>query len=132
MRYDARMNLRSRTIPSFGTRRGSSMKKTLMCATAAAAFASAGMVAQAEEGWYGRADATYAFDGRLDHDPVTQDVIGSMGGNSDVEEAWGGDLGLGYGLDNGFRIEGVLGYSSGERFFRRQRRLARCSLKSTR
>ncbi|WP_340693916.1 outer membrane beta-barrel protein, partial [Hyphomonas sp.] len=90
------------------------MKKALMCATAAAAFASAGMVAQAEEGWYGRADATYAFDGRLDHDPVTQDVVGSMGGSSDLEESWGGDIGLGYGFDNGFRIEGVLGYSAGD------------------
>ncbi|MEH6411066.1 MAG: outer membrane beta-barrel protein, partial [Hyphomonas sp.] len=90
------------------------MKKTLMCATAAAAFASAGMVAQAEEGWYGRADAQYSFDGKLDHDPVDQDVIGTMGSSSDIDDTWGGDIGLGYGFDNGIRLEGVLGYNSGD------------------
>merc|ERR1712232_371789 len=52
-------------------------KKTLMCATAAAAFASAGFVAHADE-------------------------------------AIGFDLGLGYGFDNGFRLEGVGGYADSE------------------
>ena len=44
------------------------MKKTLMCATAAAALAGTGLVAQAEDGWYGRADIGFVMDGRLDHD----------------------------------------------------------------
>ena len=90
------------------------MKKTLMCATAAAAFASAGFVAHAEDGWYARADATYGFDGKLDHDPAEQDVIGTMGSVSDTDESIGFDLGLGYGFNNGFRLEGVAGYSDDE------------------
>ena len=32
------------------------MKKTLMCATAVTALAGSSLVAQAEDGWYGRAD----------------------------------------------------------------------------
>ncbi|MEP6274755.1 outer membrane beta-barrel protein, partial [Hyphomonas sp.] len=87
------------------------MKKTLMCATAAAAFASAGFVAHAEDGWYARADATYGFDGKLDHDPAEQDVNATMGGMSDADESLGFGLGLGYGFDNGFRLEGAAGYS---------------------
>jgi outer membrane protein OmpA-like peptidoglycan-associated protein len=90
------------------------MKKTLMCATAAAAFASAGFVAHAEDGWYARADATFGFDGKLDHDPAEQDVIGTMGSESDPDDMIGFDLGLGYGFDNGFRIEGVGAYGDAE------------------
>ncbi|HAW54150.1 MAG TPA: cell envelope biogenesis protein OmpA, partial [Hyphomonas sp.] len=81
-----------------------------MCATAAAAFASAGFVAHAEDGWYARADATYGFSGQFDHDPADRDVVGTMGGTSDADETIGFDLGLGYGFDNGFRLEGVGGY----------------------
>ncbi|MEO1188907.1 MAG: hypothetical protein AAFW60_07535 [Pseudomonadota bacterium] len=44
------------------------MKKTLMCATAAAALAGTGFVAQAEDGWYGRADIGQVFQIVLDHD----------------------------------------------------------------
>ncbi|MBR9835796.1 MAG: porin family protein, partial [Alphaproteobacteria bacterium] len=89
------------------------MKKTLLCATAVAAFASAGLVAQAEEGWYGRADVGYVFSGKLDHDPE-RDVLHTMGGDSDSDEMWLGDLGLGYGFDNGFRLEGVVDYRTGD------------------
>ncbi|RAN31024.1 hypothetical protein HY3_05345, partial [Hyphomonas pacifica] len=84
-----------------------------MCATAAAAFASAGFVAHAEDGWYSRADVTYSFDGTIDHDPAVQNVPGSMAGDSDANEIWGADAGFGYGFDNGLRLEGVLGYGSG-------------------
>ena len=90
------------------------MKKTLMCATAAAAFATAGLAAHADDGWYGRADVQYGFSGELDHDPVTQDVPGSLQGSSDSDEMLGGQLGLGYNFDNGFRLEGALGYRGGE------------------
>src|SRR3990167_1139547 len=88
------------------------MKKTLMCATAAAAFASAGLTAHAE-GWYSRADLQYTFDGRVDHDPTTS-AAGTMAGDSDASELFGGDIGLGYGYDNGLRLEGVIGYRGGD------------------
>ena len=71
------------------------MKKTLMCATAAAAMASAGFVAQAEDGWYGRADVGYVFDGKLDHD-AEANSLGSMGGDAEPDGLINGDLGLGY------------------------------------
>ena len=90
------------------------MKRTLMCATAAAAFATAGLAAHAEDGWYGRGDVQYGFAGKLDHDPVTEDLAGTLGGSSDADEMLGGQLGLGYDFDNGFRLEGVLGYRGGE------------------
>ncbi|MFN7164915.1 MAG: outer membrane protein, partial [Hyphomonas sp.] len=88
------------------------MKKTLMCATAAAAFASAGLTAHAE-GWYSRADLQYTFDGRADHDAVAN-ANGKLAGDSDASELLGGDLGLGYGFSNGLRLEGVVGYRGGD------------------
>ena len=89
------------------------MKKTLMCATAVAAFASASLVAQAEEGWYGRADVGYIFDGKMDHD-AERDVLYTLAGDSDTDNAISLDLGLGYGFDNGFRLEGVIDHRNGD------------------
>ncbi|NBC20317.1 MAG: outer membrane beta-barrel protein, partial [Alphaproteobacteria bacterium] len=89
------------------------MKKTLMCATAAAAFASAGQLAHSEDGWYVRGDVGYSFDGRMDYD-AESNSIGSMAGDGDIGE---GLLGLsgGLGYDFGtFRIEGTLGGRFGE------------------
>jgi OmpA-OmpF porin, OOP family len=88
------------------------MKKTLMCATAAAAFASAGLTAQAE-GWYSRADLQYTFDGRVDHDALAA-VNGKLSGNSDASELLGAGIGFGYGYDNGLRFEGAVGYRGGD------------------
>ena len=89
------------------------MKKTLMCATAAAALASAGSVANAQDGWYGRADLGYSFDGTLDHD-AEADSLYSLGGDSDIDGGLAGaHLGLGYGFDNGFRLETTFGYRGG-------------------
>ena len=87
------------------------MKKTLLCATAVAALSSTAMVANAEEGWYGRADLGYGFEGRLDHDPQVVS-IGSLGGDSDLDSSILADLGLGYNFSNGFRLESVLDYRS--------------------
>src|SRR3990167_187770 len=87
------------------------MKKTLMCATAAAAFASAGLTAHAE-GWYSRADLQYTFDGRLDHDAKVSGN-GVIAGDSDVSDMLGADVGAGYAFDNGLRLEGVFGYRNG-------------------
>ena len=89
------------------------MKKTLLCATAVAALSSTALVANAEEGWYGRADLGYGFGGQLDHDPAFESA-GSLAGDSDVDGTYLGDLGLGFGFNNGFRLEGVVGYRSGE------------------
>ncbi len=89
------------------------MKKTLMCATAAAAFATAGLAAHAQDGWYGRADAQYGFSGKLDHDAAANS-IGKLANDSAADENIGGGLGLGYGFDNGFRLEAAGGYRGGE------------------
>ena len=88
------------------------MKKTLMCATAAAAFASAGLPAHAE-GWYSRADLQYTFDGRVDHD-ATGNQNGKLAGDSDASELLGAQGGFGYAYDNGLRLEGVIGYRGGD------------------
>ncbi|KCZ98951.1 OmpA family protein, partial [Hyphomonas polymorpha PS728] len=84
-----------------------------MCATAAAAFATAGATAHAEDGWYSRADIQYSFDGTVDHDP-TAAFNGSMVGDSSVSENLGLSVGLGYGFANGLRLEGVLGQRGGD------------------
>ena len=81
------------------------MKKTLMCATAVAAFAGTGFVAQADDGWYGRADVGIITNaGDLDHDAETN-VPFTVAGDSKVEDGLLGGLGLGYAFDNGFRLE---------------------------
>jgi len=89
------------------------MNKTLMCATAAAALASVGLTAHAE-GWYGRTDLQYSFDGRLDHDPEVANVRGSLSGDSDVSELTGLQLGFGRALDSGLRFEATLGQRNGD------------------
>jgi OOP family OmpA-OmpF porin len=85
------------------------MKRALLCATAAATMVSAGATAYAQDGWYGTAKAGLVVDG-------IQDVDASSGGNGridvraapEVDPVFG--LGLGYGLDNGIRLEGVASY----------------------
>ncbi|NQY98164.1 MAG: porin family protein, partial [Henriciella sp.] len=89
------------------------MKKTLMCATAAAALAATGFVAQAEDGWYGRADVGYVFDGLMDHD-AENNVLYTLGDNSDPNDAVLYGLGLGYGFDNGFRLETAISNREGD------------------
>ena len=93
------------------------MKKTLMCATAAAALVSVGTVANAQdhndEGWYTRADVGYTFAGNLDHDPEPG-VIGSLAGDSNVSDLLGGWLGAGYDFGNNFRFEVTGGYRAGD------------------
>ena len=89
------------------------MKKTLMCATAAAALAGTGFVAQADDGWYGRADVGFVFDGRLDHD-AENNVLNTLGGDSFTEDLTLFSVGLGYGFDNGFRLETALSHRDGD------------------
>ncbi|MFN3314534.1 MAG: outer membrane beta-barrel protein, partial [Hyphomonas sp.] len=89
------------------------MKRTLLCATAAAAFATVGTAAHAEDGWYARGDVQYSFDGVVDHDG-TQDVQGKMADDSSVTESFGASVGLGYAFQNGLRLEGVFGQRGGD------------------
>lgn len=82
------------------------MKKHLKRSIALAALLTALTVgaAQAEEGWYGRIDAGYSFDGEIELDDT----------DFDLDDDWMADVGLGYGFMNGFRAEGELAYRNNE------------------
>lgn len=73
----------------------------------AALLAGVSGVANATEGWYGRADLGYSFEGSSDH---TEN--GGVGFDFDIdhETDWSQHLGLGYAFSNGFRLEGELGH----------------------
>ena len=90
-----------------GSLKGMGMKKTLLCATAALAMATATGAAHATDGWYVRGDVGYTFDGTFDYDPINP-VPGVLAGKSEVEDGMTYGLGLGYGFDNGFRLEGAV------------------------
>jgi OOP family OmpA-OmpF porin len=76
------------------------LKRTLALA---ALMAGAGGVANATEGWYGRADAGYSVGGDLEVD-FADDAI-------DLEEDWMGSVGLGHAMHNsGWRLEGEIAY----------------------
>ena len=68
----------------------------------AALMAGTAGVANATEGWYGRADIGWSFDG-------TQDLDGAAAEGT-LEHDWTEHLGLGYAFQNGFRLEGELGH----------------------
>jgi outer membrane protein OmpA-like peptidoglycan-associated protein/outer membrane protein W len=71
----------------------------------AALMAGTAGVANATEGWYGRADVGYSFDGetQIDRDGILDFDLGH-------EHDWSQHLGLGYAFQNGFRLEGELGH----------------------
>jgi outer membrane protein OmpA-like peptidoglycan-associated protein len=82
------------------------MSKNLKKAIAIAALlAGTSGVAHATEGWYGRADVGYTFDGESDIDEsgFGQYTLGH-------EHGWSEYLGLGYAFQNNFRLEGELGH----------------------
>jgi len=84
------------------------MSKTLKTTLAMAALlAGTTGVANATEGWYGRADVGYSFDGETDLGPSSS---GYAWGDSTLEHDWSQHLGLGYAFSNGFRLEGELGH----------------------
>jgi OOP family OmpA-OmpF porin len=68
----------------------------------AALMAGTAGVANATEGWYGRADIGWSFDGTQDLDAAA--VEGTL------QHDWTEHLGLGYAFSNGFRLEGELGH----------------------
>jgi OmpA-OmpF porin, OOP family len=91
------------------------MKKALQGATAVAAvMLAAPFAATAEEGWYGRVDAGYGFDGSLDiggtqiGSPLTPPTAppARFGDDLEFDGDWMASVGLGYGFQNGFRLEG--------------------------
>jgi len=77
----------------------SRITKTL--ALAALMAGSAG-VANATEGWYGRADVGWSFEGQMDAD--------ISGEQWDLEHDWTQHLGLGYAFPGGLRLEGELAH----------------------
>ncbi|MGD9982492.1 MAG: OmpA family protein [Hyphomonadaceae bacterium] len=77
----------------------SKLKRTLALA---ALMAGATGVANATEGWYGRADIGWSWAGDADADVFPQ--------STDLDHDWTEHLGLGYAFDNGFRLEGELGH----------------------
>ena len=72
----------------------------------AALMAGAAGVANATEGWYGRGDIGWSFDGEVEVDASPTYSFGS----STLEHDWSEHLGLGYAFQNGFRLEGELGH----------------------
>jgi outer membrane protein OmpA-like peptidoglycan-associated protein len=82
------------------------MRKLLSSAAVAAVLvAMSASSVSATEGWYGRIDAGYSVDGEVDVNGV---------GSADLDDNWMGSAGLGYGLQNGFRLEGELSYRDNE------------------
>lgn len=65
-------------------------------------------VAHATEGWYGRADIGYNFEGDFAIDG------NHWGRQGDLESDWRGFLGLGYAFQNSFRLEGEVGHRFNE------------------
>jgi OOP family OmpA-OmpF porin len=84
------------------------MKKMKTTLALAALMSGAAGVAHATEGWYGRADVGYSFDGGLDGDIADGNDTAEY--SVDFDNNWMGALGLGYAFQNGFRAEGELGY----------------------
>ncbi|GAM98909.1 outer membrane protein A precursor [alpha proteobacterium U9-1i] len=84
----------------------SKLKRTLALA---ALMTGAAGVANATEGWYGRADAGYSVDGSFENDST-----GYAWGDGNFENDWSQHLGLGYAFANGFRLEGELGHRFNE------------------
>ncbi|MCL4716070.1 MAG: OmpA family protein [Hyphomonadaceae bacterium] len=73
----------------------------------AALMAGAAGVANATEGWYGRADVGWSTDGEYDYDGTG---FAYADGRASLESDWTQHLGLGYAFQNGFRLEGELAH----------------------
>jgi outer membrane protein OmpA-like peptidoglycan-associated protein len=63
--------------------------------------------AHATEGWYGRADVGWSFDGETD---LGASSSGYPWGDSTLEHDYSEHVGLGYAFQNGFRLEGEIGH----------------------
>jgi outer membrane protein OmpA-like peptidoglycan-associated protein len=74
----------------------------------AALMAGAGGVANATEGWYGRADVGYSTNGDIELTTPGQNI------QRDLDNNWMQGVGLGYAFDNGFRLEGEISHRFNE------------------
>ena len=88
------------------------MKRIWLCASAVIALAAAPGIVSAD-GWYGSAGTGYSIGGSVDIDaPVNPSGVGQspyvIGKGAKGDGGWGGNLALGYGFENGFRIEAQL------------------------
>ena len=72
----------------------------------AALMTGAAGVANATEGWYGRADIGWSWDGEFE----TQDDGAYDWGSPDLKHDWTQHLGLGYAFQNNFRLEGEIAH----------------------
>jgi OOP family OmpA-OmpF porin len=72
----------------------------------AALMAGAAGVANATEGWYGRADVGWSWDGEFE---VESDPAYNFG-DTTLEHDWSQHLGIGYAFSNGFRLEGEIAH----------------------
>ncbi|MEQ1811997.1 MAG: outer membrane beta-barrel protein, partial [Terricaulis sp.] len=88
------------------------LKRTLALAALMTGVGGMASVANATEGWYGRADVGMSIDGQLDGEVADGNTTASFG--PDLEDGWLGDVGVGYGFGNGFRIEGELSYRNNQ------------------
>jgi outer membrane protein OmpA-like peptidoglycan-associated protein len=82
------------------------LKNLLKTSALVALVASLGMTsAQATDGWYGRVEAGYGFDGNVDIDGL---------GEAEFDDGWLADGAIGYAFgrdaNTGFRLEGELSY----------------------
>lgn len=84
------------------------MRRTLFGAVAAAALIAFGVHEAGAEGWYGRADVGYGFDGEVDGDDGEEEF------SADLDEDWMAALGLGKEFGNGLRLEGEASWRSNE------------------
>lgn len=87
----------------------SRLKQTLAIAALMTCVAGA---SQATEGWYGRLDAGRSVEGSLDGS--VSDGISTAPFSPDLEDEWMGAAGLGYAMQNGFRLEGELSHRNND------------------
>ena len=80
------------------------LKKTIALA---AILAGTSGVAHATEGWYGRGDLGWSFDGEAS---LGDSSDGYTWGDATLEHDVSEHLGLGYAFSNGFRLEGEIGH----------------------
>jgi outer membrane protein OmpA-like peptidoglycan-associated protein len=82
------------------------MKSTIAKTAALAALMSGSAgAAYATEGWYGRADAGWGFEGSVELEAGGEGII-----EGDLDDGWMGSIGFGKGFAEGFRLEGELAY----------------------
>lgn len=99
------------------------MRKILTIVAATAVMAGMAGTAMAKEGWYGRADVGYSFDGdtlepstgvTLPSDDEEETPVTPSGNSYDLDDNWMVSGGFGYGFTNGLRAEGELAYRNND------------------